>query len=56
MGKQMQETDPDELEILDAHEKGQLESVATKAELAKFPPSRACLGRNGMTCILPFVT
>lgn len=32
----MPRTDPDELEILEAYEKGQLKSVATKAELAKF--------------------
>jgi len=32
----MPRIDPEELEILDAYEKGQLKSVATKAELAKF--------------------
>jgi predicted DNA binding CopG/RHH family protein len=32
----MPKIDPEELEILDAYEKGQLKSVATKAELAKF--------------------
>lgn len=31
----MPRIDPEELEILEAYEKGQLESVATKAELAK---------------------
>jgi predicted DNA binding CopG/RHH family protein len=32
----MPKIDDDELEILNAYEKGQLKSVATKAELAKF--------------------
>lgn len=32
----MPRIDPEELEILEAYEKGQLKSVATKAELAKF--------------------
>lgn len=32
----MPRVDPEEIEILEAYEKGQLESVATKAELAKF--------------------
>jgi predicted DNA binding CopG/RHH family protein len=32
----MNELDPDELELLGAFDKGQLKSVATKTELAKF--------------------
>ncbi|MBN8440320.1 MAG: hypothetical protein J0M28_01230 [Thauera sp.] len=32
----MPRIDPEEIEILEAYEKGLLESVATKAELAKF--------------------
>lgn len=32
----MSQLDPDELDLLDAFEKGQLQSVATKGELARF--------------------
>jgi predicted DNA binding CopG/RHH family protein len=40
----MPKIDPHELEILSAYEKGQLKSVATKAELAKFKAAARATG------------
>ena len=38
----MLKTDDDKLGVLSAYEKGELKSVATKAELAKFKAAEVC--------------